>query len=486
MALVPPKRRRKQVPVGAEGQAEVAGAPGGLVLCLVQRRMGASRCAFLTRLARARGFRVDGPRSAALTHVVAEQLTGDEAAAWLARERGGVGGPGPQPAMLDLSWLTESISAGQPVPVEPRHRLQVTVTVEPSLQVAPYACQRRTPLDHPHPALVMALETLAEAALFEGEEARGLAFTRAASVLRCLPRALRGTHELSGLPGIGGHSHRVLQEVLEDGVCAEVEAVKQSERYQTMKLFTQIFGVGVRTADRWYREGLRSLGDLQSHGTRLTREQQAGVECFEDLAVPVGRAEAEGLACLVLDAAARLLPNASVTLAGGFRRGKPHGHDVDLLLSHPEEGREVGLLGPLVAWLEEQGLLLYQHSQHSSYTTTAEPSSSCGPLDRFERCFTILRLVLPATGTGVRAWRAVRLDLVVVPHSQLPFALLGWTGSRHFERELRRFARHKREMVLNSHGLYNMQQGTFLPASSEEEIFQHLGLDYIPPTLRNA
>lgn len=35
-------------------------------------------------------------------------------------------------------------------------------------------------------------------------------------------------------------------------------------------------------------------------------------------------------------------------------RGKPHGHDVDLLLSHPEEGREVGLLGPLVAWLEEQ------------------------------------------------------------------------------------------------------------------------------------
>lgn len=59
--------------------------------------------------------------------------------------------------------------------------------------------------------LQMALETLAEAALFAGEEARGLAFTRAASVLRCLPRALQGTHELSGLPCIGGHSHRVLQ-----------------------------------------------------------------------------------------------------------------------------------------------------------------------------------------------------------------------------------------------------------------------------------
>ncbi|XP_019401552.1 PREDICTED: DNA-directed DNA/RNA polymerase mu isoform X2 [Crocodylus porosus] len=445
--------------------------------------MGIRVCSLNKSRADLTQLRPHPPPSAALTHVVAEQLTGDEAAAWLARERGGVGGPSPHPAMLDLSWLTESISAGQPVPIEPRHRLQVTTTVEPSLQVAPYACQRRTPLDHPHSALVMALETLAEAALFEGEEARGLAFTRAASVLRCLPRALRGTHELSGLPGIGAHSHRVLQEVLEDGVCVEVETVKQSERYQTMKLFTQIFGVGVRTADRWYREGLRSLGDLRSHGTRLTREQQAGVQYFEDLAVPVGQAEAESLVCLVLDATAHLLPNASVTLAGGFRRGKPCGHDVDLLLSHPEEGREVGLLGSLVAWLGEQDLLLYQHS---SYSTAAEASSSCRALDRFDRCFTILRLVLPTAGTRVRAWRAVRLDLVVVPHSQLPFALLGWTGSRHFERELRRFARHEREMVLNSHGLYDMRQGTFLLASSEEEIFQHLGLDYIPPTLRNA
>lgn len=42
------------------------------------------------------------------------------------------------------------------------------------------------------------------------------------------------------------------------------------------QLFTQIFGVGVRTADRWYREGLRTLDDVQEQVQRLTQQQRAG------------------------------------------------------------------------------------------------------------------------------------------------------------------------------------------------------------------
>lgn len=57
MALVPLKRRRR-------APSPPAGPPGpgrfpAVVLCLVEKRMGASRRAFLTQLARAKGFRVD-------------------------------------------------------------------------------------------------------------------------------------------------------------------------------------------------------------------------------------------------------------------------------------------------------------------------------------------------------------------------------------------------------------------------------------------
>lgn len=42
------------------------------------------------------------------------------------------------------------------------------------------------------------------------------------------------------------------------------------------QLFTQIFGVGVRTADQWYQEGLRTLDDLREQPQRLTKQQKAG------------------------------------------------------------------------------------------------------------------------------------------------------------------------------------------------------------------
>lgn len=93
------------------------------------------------------------------------------------------------------------------------------------------------------------------------------------------------------------------------------------------------------------------------------------------------------------------------------------------------------------------------------------------------------------------AWKAVRVDLVVVPIGQFPFALLGWTGSKvgsvlwgrglasgaglagpgpadlsplhpqHFERELRRFSRIEKGLWLNSRGLYDPEQVCMLLAA---------------------
>lgn len=43
-----------------------------------------------------------------------------------------------------------------------------------------------------------------------------------------------------------------------------------------LQALTGIFRVGVRTADRWFREGLRSPDDLIRTGQQLNRAQQAG------------------------------------------------------------------------------------------------------------------------------------------------------------------------------------------------------------------
>ncbi|KAA8579204.1 hypothetical protein FQN60_000026, partial [Etheostoma spectabile] len=302
--------------------------------------------------------------------------------------------------------------------------------------VPSYACLRRTTLENHNPVLTMerlkmcflsqdALSLLAENAELSDEDGRGVAFRRAAAVLKALPEPVTGAAQLRGLPCLGGHSLRVIT------------------------VLTGIFGVGAKTAERWIRDGIHNLHQLQESGQALNRAQQAGLDHYDDLQQPVTRAEADAIGEVVEEAVVSVLPGAQITLIGGFRRGKLTGHDVDFLITHPEEGRE--------------GFLLYQKTTRNSYLEAkAGPARPPSNMDRFERCFSIFKLadaekrgrkragnapedtccpaahsrvadegpepVKPAGGPG--RWRAVRVDLVVSPVSQFAFALLGWTGSK--------------------------------------------------------
>lgn len=60
-------------------------------------------------------------------------------------------------------------------------------------------------------SLQEALETLAEAAGFDGSEGRVLAFSRAAAVLKAFPGPVTALSQLQGLPHFGEHSCRVVQ-----------------------------------------------------------------------------------------------------------------------------------------------------------------------------------------------------------------------------------------------------------------------------------
>ncbi|XP_058050505.1 DNA-directed DNA/RNA polymerase mu isoform X5 [Ahaetulla prasina] len=395
MAQLPVKKRRppRAEPVQPANSEYPVRFPE-VVVGLVKKRMGTSRKTFLTSLARSRGFCVDDPCSEKVTHIVSEGNSGDEVVEWLKKNgRPPAEAVGDGPALLDLSWFTESMSGGRPVEIEPRHRLK---------------------------------------------------------------------------------------EMLEDGMSAEVEKVRQSERYRTMKLFTKIFGIGVKIASQWYQEGLRTLADLQLHQIKLNKEQQAGLLHYEDLNTPVELWEAEAISQVVRQVIEQILPGATVTLTGGFRRGKSCGHDVDLLITHASEGEEMGLLPKIIGILDRQGFLLY-HSFHQSSLPSLEDeelwvSGGSSTMDHFERCLSIFHLGDPAgshpgaasgvqelgpsvgSGTSSCPRKAVRVDLVVTPYSQFPFALLGWTGSRNFERDLRRFSKREKKMTLNSHGLFHLEQ----------------------------
>ncbi|XP_023819242.2 DNA nucleotidylexotransferase [Oryzias latipes] len=462
---------------------------------LVERKMGRSRRSFLTQLARSKGFVVEDVLSDAVTHVVSEDSEASSLWAWL---KGHSPSDPSKMHVLDISWFTDSMKERRPVAVETKHLIQDVlpeVSTPPSVvAVSQYACQRRTTTENHNKTLTDAFEVLAENYEFNEMEGQCLAFRRAASVLKSLSWQVRSSHQVHDLPCLGETMEELVEEILQYGRSFEVAKILSDERFQTLKGFTSVFGVGLKTAEKWYRRGLRTFPDVMAEPSiRLNRMQQSGFLHYGDISRHVSKAEALALGNIIDEAVHAIAPNGILTLTGGFRRGKEFGHDVDFIVTTPERGQEEGLLTNIIKHLKHQGILLFCDFQPSSFDLSKLPSHRFEAMDHFAKCFLILKLEGHQVEGGLcraegdsRDWRAVRVDLVSPPLDRFAFTLLGWTGSRQFERDLRRFARLERRMLLDNHALFDKTKNEFLAATSEKDIFAHLGLEYIEPWQRNA
>ncbi|NXE18144.1 TDT nucleotidylexotransferase, partial [Ardeotis kori] len=470
------------------------------VIFIMQRKMGMTRRKFLMELARRKGFRVESELSDSVTHIVAENNSYLEVLDWL---RGQAVGDSSRFELLDISWFTACMEAGRPVASEIKYHLMEQDQSPPlntpesevpsfiANKVSQYSCQRKTTLNNYNKKFTDAFEIMAENYEFKENEILCLEFLRAASVLKFLPFPVTRMKDIQGLPCMGDRVRDVIEEIIEEGESSRAKEVLNDERYKSFKQFTSVFGVGVKTSEKWYRMGLRTLEEVKADKTlKLTKMQRAGFLYYEDLVSCVTEAEADAVSLIVKNTVCTFLPDALVTITGGFRRGKKIGHDIDFLITNPGPREDDELL--------HKGLLLYCDVIESTFVKEHLPSRNVDVMDNFQKCFAILKLHQPRADNSsynmskefdmaeVKDWKAIRVDLVITPFEQYAYALLGWTGSRQFGRDLRRYATHERKMLLDNHVLYDRRKRIFLKAGSEEEIFAHLGLDYVEPWERNA
>jgi DNA polymerase (family 10) len=87
------------------------------------------------------------------------------------------------------------------------------------------------------------------------------------------------------------------------------------------------------------------------------------------------------------------------------------------------------------------------------------------------------------TKSSVVLKSGINADLRVVSEEEFPFAANYFTGSKEHNTELRARAK-KMGFKLNEYGLFEGE--TLIPCKDEEDIYRKLGLDYIPPELREA
>jgi DNA polymerase (family X) len=292
-----------------------------------------------------------------------------------------------------------------------------------------------------------------------GDQFRARVYTKAARAIAAYPHdvsQLSGA-ELQRIPGVGKSIAAKVGEIMSAGSFAELEDLR-ADIPDGVRLLTKIPALGPRRALQLYHElqisspeqlrdaiAAGQLNDLRGFGSKSAEKLLRGIELLASTADRVLLNVAAETAAAVIERVAAVPGCQRVAPAGSLRRARESIGDVDVLAAAEDSA-------PLMAAL-------------TSMAETAEVIAS-GP-----------------TKTSIRTSTGLQVDLRVVPVDAWGAALQYFTGSQAHNVRIRELAV-RRKLKLSEYGLFDAETGELIVSRTEEEVYQRLGMQWIPPTLR--
>ena len=295
----------------------------------------------------------------------------------------------------------------------------------------------------------------------EGVTFKSLAYKKAALVLENLGEDIAqvyqegGTAALEKMPGIGKSIAQKIEEYLNKGKIKYYEKLRKKVPIKIEEL-TAVEGLGPKMVKALYQKlGVKNLKDLtvaaKSHeiaslpgfGEKTAKNILAGIAFLEK---SKGRfLLGDALSIIIeIENGLKELPEAEkVSLAGSVRRKKDTIGDVDFLVvsKKPKAIMDffVSLSGVAKIWAQGK------------------------------------------TKSSIRLEQDLDVDLRVVSEKSHGSALQYFTGSKEHNIAVRKIAQSKK-LKLNEYGVFSGKK--MIAGKTEREVYQSLGLDYIPPELR--
>ncbi|BGP41573.1 hypothetical protein JCM10449v2_005564 [Rhodotorula kratochvilovae] len=376
------------------------------------------------------------------------------------------------------------------MPVAFEQSTQGSATPAPS-SIAPVhklACFRNSPRPCVNQCLVDELKPLRMWRFLQHDtqDERSISYATACSVIIGTPYEITSVEQARQLPKIGEKLILKVQEFLEKGFIQESRDVQNLERFKVLTVLNSVHGIGYKAANDLYDQGARNLHDVR----RLLADRHSVISYLKyhaDLQEKIPRSEVESIRDFIKIQLDKIQPGAKLELCGGYRRGKEFSNDVDVIITFPhQDGVERGVLAKLVHRLMRKGLIpedgvLMHTTCGTDRTTWANRPAPL--LDTLDKALVIFRHPRNNLDRCRDVWR--RVDLVVAAWPHWGSAVVGWTGSTQFERDLRTWAKEK-GYVFDSGGIRIEATNQFVAAEQEKDVFRVLGLEYIESHLRNA
>jgi DNA polymerase/3'-5' exonuclease PolX len=268
--------------------------------------------------------------------------------------------------------------------------------------------------------------------------------------------------------GIGKEIRKKIERIVTEGSLDISEAVRTTAT--ALELFQNIYGVGPKKAEDLIKAGFTTIADLRLAAAEtpklFTKNQHIGLRYYEQLLERIPRAEMDAHVAQLMSTKPAALEG---VIVGSYRRGRPDSGDIDMLVRTTSAAVDAG------AALKEYVIAL----------TTAgyiKEILALGP----SKCLAISQLPGLASSSAAGSCPARRLDLLVTPPEEFPFAVFYFTGSDTFNVAVRSHAL-TRGYTLNEHALTRVSDGASVKGiKTERDIFAALKLVWREPQDRTG
>jgi DNA polymerase (family 10) len=304
--------------------------------------------------------------------------------------------------------------------------------------------------------IVRALEAIATLMEIKGEEYyRVLAYQRAAESVGSLGRPVSEVEDIKELPHVGGTTAEVIRDLAEDRT-PQILAELLAEIPPGLVEMTRLPGVGPRTAGKLWKElGVESVEEVAD----LDVDQISSLEGF-------GRKSAEKIlrAAKTYNAQERrMLLDEATALAE---------HMLEFVRSHPS-----------TVQAEVAGSLRRQKETIGDLDLVAASTDQKALADAFAEAPFVDEVLAHGPKKVFILRDGVEIDLRIVEPEAFGSLLHHFTGGQAHNIALRERAV-KMGINISEYGLAREGTGDYEPVATEEEIYQRLGLSYIPPEMR--
>ena len=258
--------------------------------------------------------------------------------------------------------------------------------------------------------------------------------------------------QVTHLEGIGDKIAIKIDEIVKTGDLKLLDTLQvdkvikeYDEKHGSQNELLSVHGLGPAKVKQLVKEGITNLKELKdavSKGkTNLTYQQELGVRYYQDLSIPVSRAESEEIRDLIKKKLKSKFPSCSIELAGSYPSGTLESKDIDIIISTNKFSSKSTLvkskmLSKIVEFLTKDKII--------THTLTLGDTKFMG-LCKLPRKKSVHR----------------HLDIIITTKECLPFARLYFSSGQEFNKLIRQKAK-VAGYRLSEWGLYNLDSKKYM------------------------